>query len=301
MTKRIFILGAHGRLGTELCRAWQQQQSALDAEVIGLGRTEIDFSDPQKAHSVFEKQDLRQGDIIVNTAAITDVDRAEREQDLATAVNATTPGLLAALAEKKGARFIHLSTDYVFDGKATRPYCETDEPRPLSHYGVTKLAAEKAVMTASPEHVVTRVSWVFGPDRPSFIDQIIKQALTTTEVAAVHDKISSPTYTKDLAEWLMAFLNPEMPGGLYHLCNSGPCSWKEYGEYALHVAEQQGIPVLTTTVAPLTMKEVARFVAARPPYTPFDTTKFSSTSGLLLRSWKEAVVDYIQTYKHLYS
>ncbi|MFI0347395.1 MAG: dTDP-4-dehydrorhamnose reductase [Chthoniobacterales bacterium] len=294
MKRRIFILGAHGRLGTALYRSWKKEAASLAIEeVIPLGHKEIDFSNPDKAAATFAQQSLQAGDIIVNTAAMADVDACECEQELAMRVNAITPRLLAKYAAEHEARLIHLSTDYVFDGKGTRPYTENDTPAPLSHYGASKLEAENAVLTASSHHIVVRVSWLFGPDRPSFIDQIIQQALTATEVAAVHDKISSPCYTEDLADWLTAFFDLSVPGGIYHLCNSGICSWRDYGEYALQTAKRHGINVLTTSVAPLKMTEVARFVAARPQFTPLDTTKFSKTTGLKLRSWQEAVEAYL--------
>ena len=292
--KRVIILGARGRLGSELCRQWEKNKSVLQlSEVIGLGHADIDFADPSAAVHALEQQVLQPGDIVINTAAITDVDHCEREQGLATIVNATTPGLLAKHAAERDVRFIHLSTDYVFDGASKQAYVETDKPSPLGHYGASKLAGEKLVMEASVNHVIARVSWVFGPDKPSFIDQILKTALISTDVAAVHDKISSPTYTKDLAQWLTAFFSVSGLGGIYHLCNSGACSWRDYGEYALQVAKRHGMAVLTTSVAPLKMTEITRFVAARPPYTPLDTTKFRRATGHTPRSWQEAVEDYL--------
>lgn len=298
MSRRVFILGAPGRLGMALLRSWQKAAPALElASVIGLGRAEINFSEPLAATKNLEAYGLQEGDFIVNCAALTDVDGCETKKELATIVNATTPGALSRLASEHGARFIQISTDYVFDGTLHRSYLETDVPAPLSHYGVSKLAGEEAVMAASPHHVIARVSWVFGPDRPSFVDQIIKRALVSQTAAAVHDKISSPSYTQDLAEWLAFFLKPEAPGGLYHLCNSGHCSWRDYGEYALKAAQQHGLPVLTTEVAPLKLSDMNNFIAARPVNTALDTTKFATLYGRPLRSWQEAVEEYVRLQK----
>lgn len=302
MEKRIFILGAQGRLGSELYRLWNNKKPSLGLDsVIGLGRADLDLADPLGAVEALKKQSLQTGDVIVNSAAITDVDRCEKEQALATIVNATTPGLLAEHAAQCGSRFVHLSTDYIFDGLSKTPYLEEDRPSPLGHYGASKLEAEKLVLAASSEHVIARVSWVFGPDRASFIDQIIKTALTTSEVGAVHDKISSPTYTKDLASWLISFFDPKISGGIYHLCNQGVCSWKEYAEYALQTAKRYGINVQTTSVTPLTMKEITRFISPRPPFTPLNTGKFSTSTNVVLRPWQEAVEDYIKNFNYLYS
>lgn len=299
--QRIIILGAQGRLGMALVREWKKVFP--NNEIIGLGRKEIDFENPQSALDALSAYHLRQGEVIVNSAALTDVDRCEKEPTLATTINATTPTLLANLAAECKVRFIHLSTDYVFDGTSEQPYRETDMPAPLSHYGTSKLAGEQGVLAASPHHVVARVSWVFGPDRFSFIDQIIQRALSSTEVAAIHDKISSPAYTHDLASWLALFLKEETEGGIYHLCNSGHCSWRDYGEYALQSAARHGMPLLTTSVAPLQLAEMKNFVAKRPVQTALDTTKFSTLFGAPLRSWQEAVEEYVSSIasKRLYS
>lgn len=291
---RVFILGAGGRLGMALVREWRNTFS--DYEIVGLGRQEIDFENPENAFQAMKAFELKEGEVIVNSGAITDVDRCEREPSLATTVNAVTPTLLAYLASESGVRFIQLSTDYVFDGTLERPYRETDTPAPLSHYGVSKYAGEKGVLAASEYHVVVRVSWVFGPDRPSFIDQIIRRALNSTEVAAIADKISSPTYTYDIACWLSLFLKEESPGGIYHLCNSDHCSWRDYGAYALQSAAALGIPLLTTVVAPLKLVEMKNFLAKRPVQTALDTTKFSVLLGEPLRSWKEAVDEYVRCF-----
>jgi dTDP-4-dehydrorhamnose reductase len=153
------------------------------------------------------------------------------------------------------------------------------------------------VLTASPLHAVVRVSWVFGPDKASFVDAIVRRALTNPDAAAVHDKTSSPAYTEDLVVWLEAFLKPSLAGGIYHLCNGGTCSWRDYGEYALGVAKRHGIPVLTTTVAPLKLSDMKAFIAVRPPHTSLDTGKFTRATGIVPRHWKEAVEEHFSNWK----
>ncbi|MBX9578093.1 MAG: dTDP-4-dehydrorhamnose reductase [Chthoniobacterales bacterium] len=289
--QRIFILGSGGRLGAALMKEWQK----LDClKLVSLSRSELDFSQPEAAVNVLKNYKLTEKDFIINCAAMTNVDQCEEDSGLAMNVNATTPGLLAQLAADAGARFLHVSTDYVFDGKLERAYRETDQPHPISHYGASKLAGEEAVMATSPHHYVARVSWVFGPERPSFVDQIIERAFTSDQSAAIDDKTSSPAYTKDLAEWFQIFLQPEIDGGIYHLCNSGLCSWREYGEYALQVAARYGMPLRTTSVAPLKLSEMKNFIAQRPQHSALDTTKFSTLLGKPLRSWQEAVEEYIR-------
>jgi dTDP-4-dehydrorhamnose reductase len=116
--------------------------------------------------------------------------------------------------------------------------------------------------------------------------------LTSSEAAAIDAKTSSPSYTEDIALWLEPFLTPSFPGGLYHLCNSGSCSWRDYGAYALECAKRYGIPVLTTHVAPLTLAKMTSFVALRPPHSSLDTSKFTRVTGIQPRSWKEALEEY---------
>lgn len=289
--QRVFILGSGGRLGAALMKEWKKN---VNLQLIGLSRTELDFSQPEKALEIFKKKLLTPRDFVINCAAMTNVDQCEEESELAMRVNAATPGLLAQLAADTGTRFLHVSTDYVFDGASKGPYRETDSPNPLSRYGSTKLKGEQAVTAASPHHYIARVSWVFGPERPSFIDQIIDRALTSDQVAAIDDKTSSPTHTKDLAEWFQFLFDAKTSGGIYHLCNAGTCSWREYGEYALKAAARHGMPLHTTSVAPLKLSEMKNFIAHRPQHSALDTTKFSTLRGKPLRSWQEAVEEFIE-------
>ncbi len=291
---KVIVLGANGRLGSALVRHWKTRP---DTEVIGVTRSLVDLSDPVKAEEGLASIAFGAGDVVVNCAAATDVDGCERDRDGARRINAESPGRIARLCAARGARLVHIGTDYVFDGALDRPYTEEDEAHPLSHYGITKLEGDREVLAAAPGHAVVRVSWVFGPDKPSFVDAIVRRALTSPEAAAVHDKTSSPSYTEDMALWLAEFLKPSVPGGIYHLCNGGTCSWRDYGEYALECAQRQVIPVLTTRVAPLKLSDMNAFIATRPPKTPLDTSKFTRVTGITPRPWREAVEDYFKGWR----
>lgn len=283
---RIAILGARGRMGAAFARQWAHQH-----EVTALARPELDLSDLAALERLVKSLDY---DILVNAAASTNVDRCETERDEATTVNATAVGLLARLAAERDARLIHISTDYVFDGEKDTPYVESDEARPLGHYGQTKLDGERLALAASPRHVVARVSWVFGPDKPSFVDMIVDRALKNPRVEAIGDKTSSPTSAEDSAEWLAAFFDPATPGGLYHACNSGSCTWQEYGQHALDCALQAGAPIQARTVEPIPLASMKAFVAPRPRQTALHTGKLTSVLGRPPRSWQDAVADFIQ-------
>jgi dTDP-4-dehydrorhamnose reductase len=141
-----------------------------------------------------------------------------------------------------------------------------------------------------------RVSWVFGPAKPSFIDAILKRARTESRVEAVEDKFSCPTYAEDCAVWLAPFLDPTTPGGLYHACNSGSCSWREYGQKALELAAAAGIPLATTHVDGIRLADMKQFVAPRPVHTVLDTSKLARTTGIAPRPWQDALKDHIQTH-----
>jgi len=282
---RILVLGGKGRLGAMLARKWSARH-----QVIAAGRAEADLADLPSLERVLRDNPF---DVVVNSAALTNVDRCETDREEATTVNARAVEVIARIAEEREARLIHISTDYVFDGLKETPYVESDEPRPLGHYGQTKLDGEVAALSASPRHVVARVSWVFGPDRPSFLDMIVDRAITNDHVEAVADKTSSPTSAEDAAEWLEAFVSPETQGGLYHACNAGVCTWQEYGQHALDSARKAGVSLQAISVGAISLASLKNFLAPRPPHTSMDTTRLAKATGVRPRPWQDAVEDYI--------
>ena len=282
---KIAILGAGGRLGAALARAW----SASD-EILALARADIDLAQPGEIARVLEPAGF---DALVNCAALTNVDYCETHEEEAMRINAGAAGEIGALCARKHARCLHISTDYVFDGETDRPYTEADAPRAISVYGESKLRGEAALLEASAAHLVVRVSWVFGPDRPSFIDGILKRALVSDCAEAIGDKWSTPSFTLDLAGILRPFLGEIPCAGVLHATNSGACTWREYGEYALQCAERAGIPVKTTQVKPLPMAGMKAFIARRPVYTVLSTGKLAGLTGTPPRSWQAAVEEYV--------
>ena len=283
--KKVLVFGSRGRLGAALVRAWGPRH-----DVTGLARADVDVSDLSALERCLSEWDY---DILVNGTGLTNVDACETRRDEALAVNARAVAAMADAAQSRGARLIHFSTDYVFDGEKQSPYTEDDPPFPLGWYGETKRLGEMAALEDPAGHLVVRVSWVFGPDRPGFVEQIIRNAVQSEDVSAVADKFSSPTFACDVAGWVEPFFDASLPGGLYHACNSGACSWKEYGEWALKCAAERGIPVKTTSVRPLRLADMKSFTAPRPFYTVFSTEKLTRTTGLVPRPWREALREYI--------
>lgn len=283
---KILILGGRGRLAAALARSW-----GASHEVACLSRPELDVADLPAMARVLS---ARRFDVLVNGTGMTNVDACETRRDEARSVNALAPAAMAAAARDQAARFIHFSTDYVFDGLQSTPYTEEDPARPLGWYGQTKLDGETAVLEDAPSHLVVRVSWVFGPDKPGFVENIIARARTESDVAAIADKFSSPTSACDVAGWLAPFFDPSLPGGLYHACNSGSCSWKEYGEWALACAAARGIPLATTTLRPQLLRDMKSFTARRPVHSILSTGKLTRTTGITPRPWREALREHIQ-------
>lgn len=285
MSMKILILGSRGRLAATLAREW-----GVRHEISALSRSDVDVANREALERCLGGRSF---DVLVNGTGLTNVDACESRREEAHAVNAIAPAVMAAAARTCGARFIHFSTDYVFDGKKPEPYTEDDPARPLGWYGQTKIDGENAVLADSSAHRVIRVSWIFGPDKPGFVDQILQRARTTSEVSAVADKFSSPTYACDAAGWFEPFFDPALPGGLYHACNSGSCSWLEYGEWALECASASGLPVKTTKLHPQILRDMKSFTAPRPVHSILCTEKLTRITGIKPRPWREALREYI--------
>ena len=302
---KIVILGAGGRLGAALMREYRGKY-----DVDGLNRAQLDLSN---LNGVRERLRATNFDVLINAAAFTNVDLCETERDRAFLINAEAPGVLARICCDKRAKLIHFSTDYVFRGEKRAPYTEEDEAKPISVYGESKLAGEKNVLATENRHLVLRVSWVFGPDRPSFIDGIIKGAQENSEVDAIADKFSAPTYTVDIAEmvdhvldaWSRRALVPDGPAseagagrlqGVVHFANAGECSWREYGQWALDRCHEAGLPLKATNVGARKLKDMANWVARRPVYSVLSTAKYTKFTDMPPRTWRDAVADYITRF-----
>ena len=285
--RRLLIIGANGRLGAALARDYQRVFS-----VKAFARSQLDLGKLDQIRSVLSGTEF---DLLINCAALTNVDYCESHRDEALLVNAQAPRLLAEICAEKSAKLVHISTDYVFDGKQDTPYIEEDSPAPLSIYAESKLGGEQEVLAVSPKNLVVRLSWVFGPDKPSFIDQIIQRAGESDSVTAVADKFSSPSYTTDVANWLRLALDSEAQG-ILHLCNSGTCSWQEWAQFAIDVCHRVGMAVKADHVEKLSLTDMKNFVARRPVYTVLSTAKFTALTGVQPRHWREAIAEYISTH-----
>ena len=300
---KIAILGAGGRLGAALMRKYRER-----FDVVGFNHAQLDLSNFDELHKKLRATSF---DLLINAAAFTNVDLCETKRDEAFLINAEAPRLLAEICRDKRARLIHFSTDYVFDGGKREPYVESDSANPISVYGESKLAGEQNVLAVQDRHLIVRVSWIFGPDRPSFIDGMIKRAQENEEVDAVADKFSAPTYTDDIAEMLVVTAigdgtQPRVtdPGynaasdynGILHFTSAGECSWQEYAQWALDCCQEIGLLLKGKTVGARKLKDMTNWVARRPVYSVLSSAKYAKLTGRSPRTWREAVADYIRRF-----
>ena len=308
---RIVIIGAGGRLGAALMRAYRDE-----FDVVGFNHTQLDLGNLELLRSTLTPLKI---DVLINSAAQTNVDRCETHRDEAFLLNAEAPRVIAEICNEQGARMIHVSTDYVFDGEKREPYTEEDPAEPISVYGESKREGERRVLETSDRHLVLRVSWVFGPDRPSFIDNILKRAREDEDVTAVGDKFSTPSYTKDIAEALRPIaaggvdpgtavsdrgynpaVSPESVRGGYsgilHYANTGACSWQEYAQWALDCCHSLSVPLRATKIGALRLSDMKNFVAKRPVHSVLATAKYEALTKTKARAWRDAVAEYVTEF-----
>src|SRR4030095_10469438 len=285
---KIVIISAGGRPGAALMREYQRK-----FEVVGLNQAQLDLSNRDQ---IRERVGTASFDVLINTAAFTNVDLCETQRDRAFHINAEAPRLLAEICRDKDARLIHFSTDYVFDGDKREPYTEEDEANPISVYGESKLAGESNVLAVQYQNLIVRVSWVFGPDRPRFMDAMVQQAQKNDEVDAVADKFSTPTYTLDVAAMLPQFFDGNVSGGILAFANAGRCSWREYAQWAVDCCHEAGLPLKAKTIGARKLRDMTNWIARRPVYSVLSTAKYMRLTGVSPRTWREAVSDYITRF-----
>jgi dTDP-4-dehydrorhamnose reductase len=268
---RLLVTGAAGMLGTDVVAA-----ASAAHEVVAFARAELDITDAEAVRAAL--RDTRP-DALINCAAYTNVDGAETDEAVATAINGDGAGHLAAAAAEVGAHIVHVSTDYVFAGDATEPYPEDAPTGPIGAYGRSKLAGEEAVRAAAPDsHSIVRTAWVFGPHGKNFVDTMLKLGATRDELSVVEDQLGCPTFTGHLAQAL-AQIAEQRTGGTLHVAGGGQCTWRELAQATF---EHAG---LTVTVHPTTTAAFGA-PAPRPAYSVLGSTRSDAPT---LPSWREGL------------
>ncbi len=280
--KKVLLIGAKGQVGQEL----QVTLPSL-GEVISIGREELDLTNSEKISQLVREI---HPDYLVNASAYTAVDKAETEPDLAYSINATAPKIMAEAAEKIKAKFLHISTDYVFDGRKNTPYLETDLTNPLGVYGQSKLRGEEEIKTVNSQAIILRTAWVYGSyGKSNFVKTMLRLGKEREELKVVVDQVGSPTWSKDIATAITQLLiNADNPPGIYNFTNSGVASWFDLTKAIFEEAKISGIPLKIQRVIPITTAEYPT-PAVRPAYSVLSSQKISQQLGYIPPYWRDSL------------
>ena len=284
---RILVTGANGQLGKELKNI---AHSFPQYEFTFLSKEDLPVHHFELVRIYFN---TLKPDFCINCAAYTAVDRAEEEKVLAFQVNGEAVGVLAAICKEKHSKFLHISTDYVFDGKENKPYSENFPTHPLNIYGASKLEGEKQAIQLNPEAVIIRTSWLYSAYGKNFVKTMMKLLTEKTDIRVVNDQFGSPTYAADLAEAIMKIISSnEWIPGIFHFSNEGVISWYDFATGIKEITKNNGILI------PITTSEFPS-KAERPMFSALDKTKIQGKYHIQLKNWKESLSECImQIEKH---
>jgi dTDP-4-dehydrorhamnose reductase len=279
--RRILITGGTGQIGTALRRS-----APPNVSVVAPGSAQLDITNRHQVAAAFESIEP---DLVINSAAYTAVDKAESERDHAFALNAVGAENLALACAGRAIPMFHLSTDYVFDGTKRVPYVETDVPAPANVYGASKLEGERRIAAALDDHVILRVSWVFGPTGTNFVRTMLSLAMRS-EVRVVDDVYGTPCAASDIATclWHLAQIDRPRAKGVFHYSSSPVTTWYRFAVSIFSLAQAQGMiasPPVTVAISSLEYPTAAR----RPAYSVLDSARLLSVTGLAPPRWEEGL------------
>lgn len=275
--KKILVVGATGQLGSEL----QKLSSAYGAfDFIFLSEAELSILDYERLTQWFEE--IKPA-FLINCAAYTAVDKAETDKEIAWKVNAEAVGQMAVLCREYQTGFVHISTDYVFEGNSTQPYKADDKPAPQSVYGTTKLEGEKLAFQNNPSTILIRTAWVYSEFGNNFVKTMLRLMGDRDEISVVNDQVGAPTYAADLAEAIMQIISSgKWVPGIYHYSNAGKISWFDF---AVAIREESGG---TCKVNPIKTSQYPT-PAKRPAYSLLDTSKIEEVYAVRIKNWRESL------------
>ncbi|KDR94585.1 dTDP-4-dehydrorhamnose reductase [Peptoclostridium litorale DSM 5388] len=280
MVEKLLISGCKGQLGTELSNLLKGKYN-----VVGTERENLDITDRDEVARFI--RDIRPS-VVINAAAYNNVDRAESEEAFAFLVNSKGPENLAIACEEVGAKFVHISSDYVFDGKKSSPYVEEDDTNPLNVYGMSKVEAERLVSAACSRHFLLRTAWLYGAHGNNFLKTMLSLSEQKSEIKVVDDQVGTPTYSLDLAMAIEHLISTD-DYGLYHVTNSGQCSWNGFAREIFSIAEKD------IDVIPIRTQQTGRD-ALRPSYSVLQNRRLERDHGYYMRSWQDALKEFLSTY-----
>ena len=274
---RILITGADGQVGKALYK------KLIGLDVDALGKSDLDITKEDQVRTFFQN---KKPDVVFHCAAFTQVDQCENDKKKAFEVNAISSGILAQSCENSGAKLIYYSSDYVFNGKKKTPYLESDQSEPLSTYGMSKWIGERLVQQLSPSSTIIRTSWVFGHGGKNFVTTMLELAKQQKIVRVIEDQVGSPTYADDLAEYSVNMINH--PKGVYHITNSGSCSWYDF---AKRIFKEGGYD--PSLVHPVQSDQYGS-LAKRPENSVLSHRNLMKLGLQPPRKWEDALKEYIR-------
>ncbi|HEX5667657.1 MAG TPA: dTDP-4-dehydrorhamnose reductase [Chitinophagaceae bacterium] len=273
----IIVTGANGQVGKELR---DLAGTVRDAEFTFLSREDLPLENFELLRTVLN---FRKPDVVINCAAYTAVDNAESFRDLAFLINGESVGVLAAVCSELGSRFIHISTDYVFDGTSHVPYRETDPTSPVNTYGASKLEGEEQALKFNPDSIIVRTSWVYSAYGKNFVKTMMKLMSERKEINVVDDQLGSPTYAADLAETLLHIATAaHAPGGIYHYSNGGAISWYQFAQAIAHISGSDCI------VHPVPSSSYPT-PAKRPAFSVMNTDRIREVFAVEIKPWRQSL------------
>lgn len=275
---KILVTGANGQLGLELRSVLER---TLPGKTVYTDVEQLDLTDANAVDKFVTEGEFTH---IVNSAAYTAVDQAETDQTLCYRINADAVRNLATAASKIDAKVIHISTDYVFDGRAHRPYHESDKVNPLSHYGTSKRKGEMALLSLCPDAIIVRTAWLYSPHGKNFVKTMLRLGREQKEIRVVSDQIGTPTNATDLAEAIAAIIKArQWVPGIFHFTDEGVCSWYDFTKAIFRYAG-----IKNCKVVPVTTEDYPT-AATRPPYSVLDKTMIKKTYGIEIPHWEESL------------
>ena len=281
MKRNIIVLGHGGQLGSELA------DISTKHNIVFVTFEEVDVTDPEALQNTLSKG----WDFCINASAYTAVDLAETEREIAYKVNATAVENMAKLCNKYEIDFIHISTDYVFNGQGTRPYLEKDPTDPVNYYGESKLKGEEFALENQPNTYIIRTSWVYSTYGKNFVKTMLNLAATRTELNVVGDQVGAPTYARDLARAIFKIIDLDNKKyGIYHYSNAGITNWAEFAQTIFDIRK------LPVKVNPITTAEYPT-PAKRPSYSCMNINKIQETFGIKIPGWKTSLEEMLEKYE----
>jgi len=282
MTNKILVTGSNGQLGYELRKL---ASSYAQYGFVFMNKDQLNITDKTAVEKFFKEH---RPAWLINCAAYTAVDKAETDSELAYEINGEAVGILSTACSQYGARFIHISTDYVFDGTATRPIKETDEVKPVNVYGASKLLGEQLAIQNNSETIIIRTSWVYSSYGKNFVKTMLRLMNEKESIGVVNDQVGTPTYAADLAAAIMKIITSgKWEAGIYNYSNEGKISWFDFAvEIKKLIRANCTVNALTTEQFPTPAK--------RPKYSVLDKTKIQETFSIELKDWKKSLQDCIR-------